>query len=908
MGRSELRKTGEWSDATIKRAALLAAILPLFFYLQARSRAAGDRAESAKAPLSAFNLKDRAARHWAWHPIRLPRVPTVKNRAWVRSPVDAFVLSRLEASGMSPAPPADRRTLIRRVTFDLIGLPPTPDEVDAFVRDRSAHAFERVVDRLLASPHYGERWARHWLDLVRFAETYGHEGDYEKPGAFQYRDYVIRAINADVPYDRFVMEHVAGDLIGSPRRNPELGFNESILGTGFWWLGEGTHSPVDLLQDESDRIDNQIDVFGKAFLGLGLGCARCHNHKFDAISTKDYYALAGFLRSSRYQLTAMDCPERLKAELAALELLSVRRDAVLLHAAAGALLSRAPTPVPSGATVFEDFSHETYVGWSVTGQAFGAGPHSRVLHAAPDEHGACRVRVCDSCAADSGFLSDRLQGVLRSQTFTIKNSTILYHVAGRDAEVRLIVGGLQLIQDPIYGGLRIPVNAGDTLHWVAQDVSKWIGHRAYIELADPGPGHFIVDRILFSDRGAPEEPPARMSGQAERIVMDAASESELQSIDKRRAEIEATLIEPPMAPAMADGTGEDDRVHIRGSYKTLGDSVPRRFLEAFSGTTGAAPTAGSGRLALAHSMVSSARTPLLPRVIVNRLWQHHFGEGIVRTPDDFGVMGVRPTHPELLDWLASTFVQPLAGGEASTDRDRESAIPRHPETSAGPWGCGWSLKRLHRLLVLSSVYRMASRGDAEAERIDPTNRLLHKMPLRRLEAEAIRDAVLAVSGRLDQRLYGPSIPPYLSAYVEGRGKPAVSGPMDGDGRRSIYISVRRNFLPQIFQAFDFPVPFTCIGRRATSNVPAQALAMMNNPFLWQQSRIWARRNLADLNSTAEKRIVRMYLEAFARPPDPGEISEAREFLTSQPDGLNSEQAWTDLCHVLFNVKAFQFVN
>src|SRR5207302_9116366 len=195
---------------------------------------------------------------------------------------------------------------------DRIGRPTTPAEVDAFLHDTSPNAYEKVVDRLLASPHYGERWARHWLDLVRYAETYGHEADYDKPGAYQYRDYVIRAMNADVPYDQFVAEHIAGDLVPDPRRNPEKGFNESILGTGFWWLGEGTHSPVDLLQDESDRLDNQIDVFGKAFLGLSLGCARCHNHKFDAISTKDYYALTGFLRSSRYQLAVLDCPQRLQ--------------------------------------------------------------------------------------------------------------------------------------------------------------------------------------------------------------------------------------------------------------------------------------------------------------------------------------------------------------------------------------------------------------------------------------------------------------------------------------------------------------------------------------------------------------------------------------------------------------------
>jgi len=292
---------------------------------------------SAAAPANptkkpAFNLKQRAAAHWSWKPVRMPSVPSPRDPKWVRNPIDAFILSKLESRGLRPAPPADKRALIRRVTFDLIGLPPTPAEVEAFLADKSPDAYERVVDRLLASPHYGERWARHWLDLVRYAETYGHEGDYEKPNAYQYRDYVIRALNADVPYNQFVKEHIAGDLIAKPRRDSRLGFNESILGTGFWWLGEGTHSPVDLLQDEADRIDNQIDVFGKAFLGLGLGCARCHDHKFDAISTKDYYALAGFLRSSRYQQTALANPDAMKPAVDALESIAARRDDLLKRA------------------------------------------------------------------------------------------------------------------------------------------------------------------------------------------------------------------------------------------------------------------------------------------------------------------------------------------------------------------------------------------------------------------------------------------------------------------------------------------------------------------------------------------------------------------------------------------------
>src|SRR6516162_5886413 len=265
----------------------------------------------SKAPKNKYelDLPKRKKEHWAWQPIQAGNIPAVKDKSWPLDPIDHFILSKLDEKGLKPAPAADRRTWIRRVTFALIGLPPTPEDVDAFVKDTSKEAWEKVVDRLLASPHFGERWGRHWLDLVRYAETRGHEFDYPAPNAYQYRDYVIRAINADVPYDQFVLEHLAGDLLARPRLHPKEGYNESIVGTGFWFLGEQVHSPVDVCQDKADRFDNMLDVFGKTFLGLTIACARCHDHKFDAISTRDYYALSGFLESSGYRLVPFDTME-----------------------------------------------------------------------------------------------------------------------------------------------------------------------------------------------------------------------------------------------------------------------------------------------------------------------------------------------------------------------------------------------------------------------------------------------------------------------------------------------------------------------------------------------------------------------------------------------------------------------
>jgi hypothetical protein len=360
----------------------------------------------------------------------------------------------------------------------------------------------------------------------------------------------------------------------------------------------------------------------------------------------------------------------------------------------------------------------------------------------------------------------------------------------------------------------------------------------------------------------------------------AAEPARLAAILEQCRQAEAALPEPKKVMAMADGAGEDEHLFIRGLHKTLGPEMPRRFLEAIAGDRQPAPKRGSGRLDLARRMVD-ASNPLLPRVMVNRLWQHHFGEGIVRSPDNFGVLGEPPTHPELLDYLASEFVRR-----------------------------GWSVKQMHRLMVLSSTYRMASRPEPAADRLDPQNKLLHRMPLRRLEAECIRDALLAVSGRLDERLYGPSVLPHLTSFMIGRGRPA-SGPLDGAGRRSLYINVRRNFLTPMFLAFDYPVPFTTIGRRTVSNVPAQALTMMNNPFVVQQAATWARRVLAERGLTARQRVARMYVMAFGRPPTAAEADEALAFLGEQSKQYGQAEdvrAWADLGHVLVNVKEFIFVD
>jgi hypothetical protein len=366
----------------------------------------------------------------------------------------------------------------------------------------------------------------------------------------------------------------------------------------------------------------------------------------------------------------------------------------------------------------------------------------------------------------------------------------------------------------------------------------------------------------------------KASGQAEdeltkrQVVMEHMQE---------RNRLEMTLPGPLPVMAMADGTGENEFVFIRGNHKTLGVEAPRRFLEAVAGAEQPEPKQGSGRLDLARR-VADPSNPLTARVIVNRLWHHHFGSGIVRSPDDFGYQGQAPTHPELLDWLAARLIEE-----------------------------GWSLKAMHRLMVTSATYRMASRGEARADEIDPENKLWHRYPVRRLEAEVIRDSILAMSGRLDRRMEGPGVMPHLTQHMQGRGRPGYSGPVDGDGRRSLYINVRRNFLSPLFLAFDYPIPFTTIGRRSVSNVPAQALALMNNPFVKQQAELWAKRLPLGPKVAAEKLVVTLYETAFGRRPTEEEVGAAVAFVKEQ-GGTEDVKAWTELCHVLMNVKEFIFVN
>jgi Protein of unknown function (DUF1553)/Protein of unknown function (DUF1549)/Planctomycete cytochrome C len=1000
---------------------------------------------TASKKVSGFDLQKRKRDHWAWKPISAPPIPSLSGSHGATSAIDAFLLAKLDEAGLERAKPAEKRILIRRATFDLIGLPPTPKEVEAFLADPSADAFTKVVDRLLASPHFGERWARHWLDLVRYAETLGHEFDYPLTDAWRYRDYVIRALNADVPYDQFLREHIAGDLLQPPRLHPTEGYNESVIATAFWYLGEALHAPVDSRADYATRIDNQLDVVSKAFLGLTVACARCHDHKFDAISTKDYYALAGYLTSSHQQQALLDPGGRIETgakQLAELQRLGREASTVMLPSDGGeasdcfarcllacreahgitdpaaleaiardrridrALLERfiaavadpaaqepgnplfawnkladANLPEESFLTrrsvleaavkrrgelaaaathdqqVFEDFSSGFDKGLSQNRPPRGGqvhfSPKTPQYEPVPDDFavgptwfpsgwafGESPTKWSDWLAspsgpelltagmAHSGRLGARLQGVLRSSKFTIEKPYILYRLGGRNAQVRLVVDGYMMdrFTELLFEGLSFKVNTDGAMQWHTQSVARYLGHRAYIELIDPGDGFIAVDEIRFASSGASEASNDSFTALvlAQPNVVSAAAlakaygnvltkslhdwragkpsaaaefvqwamsrhllpdggvaETTLTDLAQQAAAIDAALPDPVKVVAIADGSAEDQPVSIRGNYKTPGEVVPRRLLEAIAGAEQPEHVRGSGRLELAERMLAPD-DPFPARVMVNRVWQHLFGRGIVATVDNFGVLGERPTHPELLDYLASRFRSE-----------------------------GWSIKKLIREIMLTKAYQMASVGAASAEQRDPLNLLLHRANVRRLEGEAIRDALLAVSGRLDPTQFGPPVRVHLSPFMEGRGRPEQSGPLDGAGRRSIYLEVRRNFLSPFMVAFDTPRPASTVGRRNVSNVPAQALSMMNDPFVVDQCRVWANRALAEAGRSPEDRIRRLYMAAFSRPPSVEELNESTSFLAEQARiygvGMDDVRPWADLCHVLVNVKEFIFI-
>ena len=862
--------------------------------------------------------------HWAFIPPAVSEWPE-SDRA-----IDNFIEQRLARTGLEPAPEAPPEVLLRRASYVLTGLPPDPAQVRAIHEDGSFAAYARAVDTLLASPHYGERWARHWMDLVRYAESKGHEFDFSIQGAWRYRDYLIRAFNADVPYDQFVTEHLAGDLMARPRVHPEEGYDESALGTAYFAFGEGKHSPVDTRIDEAERIDNIIDVTTKTFQALTVACARCHDHKFDPIPTTDYYSLYGIVESARFASTPLisshyqhqldsvvAVSSNRKRHIAERWLRSVDSTPVI-----SASLSRSYPPATTargGSTdhvVLGDFREGTFDGWYAEGPAFTDGPTSGV----PVFSAGTLDSLVAGAVSSRGHLTG-VPGALRSPTFEIAHDSLVVLAAGTRSVVRIVLDNFHLIRAPIHGGLDRELDT-PTLTPYVFDVGMWKGTKAYIELlvGTYDKSQFITDQHLLqvadesffdvayavaydSTRPVLERSDGRNPGTLTDAIRawsaGTATPAQVSSLNealrrgrlsRRITEVQTmgsvALPEVPFFLGMTDGDTVTSGVFFRGNALMEEEApVPHRFFTVLDASHTPFDASASGRLDLARA-ITAPDNPLTARVMVNRMWHHVFGRGIVETVDNFGAQGMLPTHPELLDYLALRFVEQ-----------------------------GWSIKALLREMLLSSAFRRATAPPDGAQEIDPQNLLFSHYSVRRLEAEAIRDGILAASGQLDPTLFGPSVPIHLTEFMKGRGRPKESGPLSGEGRRSVYISVRRNFLSPMMLAFDKPIPFSTFGKRNTSNVPAQSLTMLNDPFVADQADAWGESLAAMPHGTIEERVVHIFLHAVSREPTGEEIEQGRAYIASMAEEMQVSPSeimteaplWAAYCHVIFNLKEFIYL-
>ncbi len=864
--------------------------------------------------------------HWAFIP---PKSPNLKGLSKNQSEIDFFIGKEITKGGLKKAPQANKNSLIRRVSYLITGLPPSMEAIQNYLSDQSPNAYEKMVDQYLQSPRFGEKWARHWMDVVRYAETKGHEFDYQIPGAWRYRDYLIKAFNLDVPYDQMVKEHLAGDLIPDPRRDVLTGVNESHLGTNFLTMSEGTHSPVDVRKDESDRIDNMIDVTTKAFQGLTVSCARCHDHKFDPITTKEYYGLYGIMESSRFspvpairtiqQEQDLGKVNELKLYLRDLIAEQWKTDATSINSNVpksvhGNKSSKMSSSRDSGYSVIADFRGNNLNDWQIHGQAFGK--HTTLGN--PLFNDQYELLELDSGKASSRSLGFGLFGALRSPNFIIEKKYIGIRARGIKSSLRIIIDNFQLISYPIFENINQKVDKEEWQNYII-DVDLWKGHKAYVEILPgyyenhvyklPKEAYVEIEYANSFDKKRHDLPMPyddKLStavqaiedwsswnatpGQIEllnRLLKNKSLANRFlkaeESISKNNL-LKSNFTDTSFFNGIYDGFAINSPVFKRGNHHELTSEVPRKFLSALSVPDSISKSTGSGRKELAESFLHPDN-PLTSRVMVNRIWHHIFGRGIVETTDNFGLQGKLPAFPALLDFLALKY--------------------QHE---------GWSTKKMIRYILRSETFKRSVYGDAESDQVDPENIYLAHFPLRRMEAEDIRDGILAVSGRLDTAMFGKPVPLHITTFMQGRGRPKNSGPIDGRGRRSIYQEVRRNFLEPLMITFDRPIPFSTFGKRNETNVPAQSLILMNDPFILQQAEEMACMITAG-EWTVDERIEFIYLQAFARKPIPEEAALAKSYLVSlckthgvkENELLKSVVVWKDYCHSIFNTKEFIYL-
>jgi Protein of unknown function (DUF1553)/Protein of unknown function (DUF1549)/Planctomycete cytochrome C len=785
---------------------------------------------------------DDGRQFWSFRPVTKPPLPDVQNPAWVQTPIDAFVLAKLEANNVHPAPQADKRTLIRRLTYDLIGLPPTPDEVNAFLADESPNAYQALVERLLSSTAYGVRWGRHWLDVARYADSNGLDENLAYGNAWRYRDYVVEAFNNDKPFDRFLVEQLAGDLLDGANQ-------ETKTATGFLMLGAKVLAEPDRDKLEMDTIDEQLDTLGKAFMGMTIGCVRCHDHKFDPIKQTDYYALAAIFKSTKtFDGTNM-----------------------------GAIKHWHEYSFASDEETAAIKELEKTIGEK---KAAIAAVKNKAVEKITQE---ARAKVADYLVAAAKFnLESPLTTIEEIAEPQGLHPHILHHSRRHLANRR---------EDPVFARWHELAEANDfdgiEMHYRA----LFADANAALETArkaDPKTNTLDDPRLeaaraaLFDTSGllaVPVKP---------EMALDATTLAEYNRLSEESRVFESNAADARSAMGVSENKVIAELpIHIRGSHRNLGQSVPRGFPTVMLASHKSVdlPAEQSGRLELAKWMASKEH-PLTARVFVNRIWDWHFGSGLVLSPENFGSLGDRPSHPELLDWLADHFMN-----------------------------SGWSIKDLHRLILASNTYQMASsqEDDSVANRIDPEDRLRWKFRLQRLDSEQIRDAVLAVSGRLDTSLGGKSVPLRNRQFVFDH--TSIDHTKYESLRRAIYLPVIRNNLYSLFEQFDFPDPTTPTGHRNSTTVAPQALLMMNSELLMDSADAMAKR-LNDHSMDSAARIQLAYQLAVGREPTQAEVHRASSFIgdanspnvSSDSNGSQrSQRRWSLWCQSLLASNEFMYI-
>ncbi len=804
---------------------------------------------SLREPTKTFTEAERS--FWAFQPLASPRPPAVKEKDWAQSPVDQFILARLEARGLQPAPPASKLTLMRRATFDLTGLPPTEREIRDFVADESPDAFAKVVDRLLASPRYGERWGRKWLDVARYADSTGNDEDHRYPYAWRYRDYVIEAFNNDLPYDQFLREQIAGDLL--PAGEGGRVNRRGIVATGFLALGAKAIAQQDKKKMLYDVYDEQVDVVSKAVLGQTLACARCHDHKFDPFLTKDYYSLISVFASTR---SFQD------SEAHVSKLLFVP----LVHKTEYESYREYQQKISNNKMAIEDVleqEKERYNQQLV--------PHLASYMLAAREVYAEGAKTTQAAMA-RGLKAEILEKWVKYLDALDKARPHLEEWTKADrASARQAAAGYQArYQQRLSDWNKKIAEWRERTRKMLQEMNMPPPPKPRFE---PGEDRFFHE-VYFAKNG-----PFALSESDQEKVLSANARAELKRL---RAEGETLKQqappEPDMACAVEEGEPVDQKVFIRGDYGSPGEDAPKAFPTILARDTDPRINGGSGRLQLAEWLV---KQPLTARVMVNRIWQGHFVEGIVRTPDNFGTTGEQPTHPELLDYLARQFVE-----------------------------SGWSMKQMHRLMMLSSAYQMASEPAEGSVEADPENRYYTRFFRRRLDVEEIRDAMLAIDGSIDLTMGGS----LQSGFgTDGENSAArLSVKPESLTRRTVYVPLRRANLPALLNLFDFGDATTVTGKRPLTNVAPQALFMLNSEFLSERTRNLAEAWRKEDSLAPAARVGRAYVRILNREAKPAEVDDALTYLARYRERFPSEtgelEAWQSLSRVLFASNDFVYVD